>query len=159
MKKICEVCGKEFNAKPSDVERGWGKTCSKSCAAKLRERKKSLKPIFDFSYIKQKSLDFQRDTGLKPDLVYVSIDIAKNLENELKEWLMSIYKNTGISQRSTVLHSIHGAEIDGLEFNILFGKQECVIAFNQRVLDIRARKKYEDHFYGEFMKDPPQRLG
>lgn len=40
--KCCEVpgCGKVYKVKKSDLARGWGKTCSKSCAAKLRESKK-----------------------------------------------------------------------------------------------------------------------
>lgn len=39
MKQACAVCNKEFDAKPADVRRGWAKTCSKSCAATLRNRK------------------------------------------------------------------------------------------------------------------------
>ena len=37
-KKWC-ACGNEFWAKESDIKRGWGKSCSKSCAAKKREKK------------------------------------------------------------------------------------------------------------------------
>lgn len=32
-------CGKVFNARKADIDRGWAKSCSKSCAAKLRESK------------------------------------------------------------------------------------------------------------------------
>lgn len=32
------VCGKVFLARAADVKRGWAKSCSKSCAAKKRER-------------------------------------------------------------------------------------------------------------------------
>ncbi|MEG0209086.1 MULTISPECIES: hypothetical protein [Gammaproteobacteria] len=40
--KCCEApgCGAVYNVKRSDLARGWGKTCSKSCAAKLREFKR-----------------------------------------------------------------------------------------------------------------------
>lgn len=33
-------CGNTYEAKASDLKRGWGKTCSKSCAAVVRELKK-----------------------------------------------------------------------------------------------------------------------
>lgn len=40
MKHNCEYCGKEHDVKPSDLARGQGKTCSKSCAGHLREKSK-----------------------------------------------------------------------------------------------------------------------
>ena len=40
MKKACDNCGKEFNAKSSDLKRGWGRCCSKVCAASIREKSK-----------------------------------------------------------------------------------------------------------------------
>lgn len=37
---ICQACGKEKSGvRPADIKRGWAKTCSKSCAARLRERR------------------------------------------------------------------------------------------------------------------------
>jgi hypothetical protein len=33
------ACGTKFFAKTADVKRGWGKSCSKSCAAIKREKK------------------------------------------------------------------------------------------------------------------------
>lgn len=36
--KNCEVCGRPFHADTRNLMRGWGKCCSKSCAAILRER-------------------------------------------------------------------------------------------------------------------------
>lgn len=35
----CIWCGNAFSAKVADRKRGWAKACSKSCAAKLREKK------------------------------------------------------------------------------------------------------------------------
>lgn len=40
MKRCCDICGNEYNVKPSDLKRGWGLTCSKSCAAIKRENDK-----------------------------------------------------------------------------------------------------------------------
>lgn len=42
--KCCEApgCGAVYKVKRSDLARGWGRTCSKSCAAKLREYKKAV---------------------------------------------------------------------------------------------------------------------
>lgn len=36
--KNCENCGRPFHADTRNIARGWGKCCSKSCAAILRER-------------------------------------------------------------------------------------------------------------------------
>lgn len=36
--RICENCGRPFQADSRNVARGWGKCCSKSCAASLREK-------------------------------------------------------------------------------------------------------------------------
>ncbi len=33
------ACGTVFTAREADVKRGWAKSCSKSCAAKRREKK------------------------------------------------------------------------------------------------------------------------
>lgn len=40
MKRNCDNCGKEYNADPRNLRRGWGLCCSKSCAAKKREMSK-----------------------------------------------------------------------------------------------------------------------
>ncbi len=36
----CDYCGKEYHADNRNLKRGWGLTCSKSCAAKKREMSK-----------------------------------------------------------------------------------------------------------------------
>lgn len=38
MKRNCNYCGKEYEADERNLKRGWGRTCSKSCAAKKREQ-------------------------------------------------------------------------------------------------------------------------
>lgn len=40
MKRKCDNCGKEYNADERNLKRGWGLCCSKSCAAKKREKSK-----------------------------------------------------------------------------------------------------------------------
>lgn len=39
--RICEHCGRPFQADTRNIARGWGKCCSKSCAAALREKDKA----------------------------------------------------------------------------------------------------------------------
>ena len=39
VKRECKWCGNIFAAREADVKRGWDRTCSKSCAARLREKK------------------------------------------------------------------------------------------------------------------------
>jgi hypothetical protein len=40
MKRKCDYCDKEYNADSRNLKRGWGLCCSKSCAAKKREKQK-----------------------------------------------------------------------------------------------------------------------
>lgn len=42
MKRLCDNCGIEYNVRKADLDRGWGLTCSKSCAAKKRRSKRRL---------------------------------------------------------------------------------------------------------------------
>lgn len=35
----CKCCNKDFQARAADVARGWGLFCSKSCKAKIQEKK------------------------------------------------------------------------------------------------------------------------
>lgn len=46
-KKVCPVCGSVYMVKSADLQRGWGKYCSKSCASKKRQqdRNNNGKPI------------------------------------------------------------------------------------------------------------------
>lgn len=39
--RICQNCGNTFQADTRNTERGWGLYCSKSCAAKMREKIKA----------------------------------------------------------------------------------------------------------------------
>jgi hypothetical protein len=40
MKRNCDYCGKDYIADKRNLKRGWGLTCSKSCAAHKREGSK-----------------------------------------------------------------------------------------------------------------------
>ena len=40
IKRICDNCSKEYMADNRNLKRGWGFCCSKSCAAKKREKGK-----------------------------------------------------------------------------------------------------------------------
>ena len=40
MKRNCDNCQKEYEADNRNIKRGWGLTCSKSCAASKREKSK-----------------------------------------------------------------------------------------------------------------------
>ncbi len=42
MERLCDNCGKPYNADNRNIKRGWGLTCSKSCAAKKREKNKNI---------------------------------------------------------------------------------------------------------------------
>lgn len=40
VKRNCDCCKKEYEADERNLRRGWGLTCSKSCAASMREKSK-----------------------------------------------------------------------------------------------------------------------
>lgn len=44
----CYICKKEFKPDSRNKNRGWGLFCSKSCAAKWREKKKDVSEERDF---------------------------------------------------------------------------------------------------------------
>ena len=56
----CDVCKKQYMADNRNIKRGWGLCCSKSCAAKKRERSK---PGYDPETVRYNNL--KRD-GLLP---------------------------------------------------------------------------------------------
>lgn len=37
---VCENCGRQHRVRAIELRRGWGKTCSRVCAAELREKMK-----------------------------------------------------------------------------------------------------------------------
>ena len=41
LKRVCPVCGKEFEVKPSEIKRGSGKFCSLSCARRAQKNFKT----------------------------------------------------------------------------------------------------------------------
>lgn len=53
MERKCDVCGKEYNADERNIKRGWGLCCSKSCAAKKREKSK---PSYNAERVKQNNI-------------------------------------------------------------------------------------------------------
>lgn len=43
IEQTCKVCPKKFMAREADINRGWAKCCSKSCAAKYKNVTKGKK--------------------------------------------------------------------------------------------------------------------
>ena len=48
--KDCEQCGKIMQARQADINRGWGRFCSKSCKAKKQTKRQSYKPRGSWVY-------------------------------------------------------------------------------------------------------------
>ena len=46
--KDCEKCGKTMQARQVDINRGWGRFCSKSCKAKKQTKREFYKPKREF---------------------------------------------------------------------------------------------------------------
>lgn len=57
MIRNCDNCGKQYKADPRNLKRGWGKCCSKSCAAKKREKSR---PDYDPLVVAQNNIRRER---------------------------------------------------------------------------------------------------
>lgn len=53
VKRKCDTCNKEYQADSRNIKRGWGLCCSKSCAAKKREKSK---PSYNKQIVKQNNI-------------------------------------------------------------------------------------------------------
>ena len=52
VEKRCEYCGKKFYPRIADVNRGWGKFCSKSCKANSQYREEEANAgILDIGFL------------------------------------------------------------------------------------------------------------
>jgi hypothetical protein len=60
VQRKCRVCGIAFAARQADIDRGWAKHCSKSCAAKTNNRKTGNYA----RYQRQKAYSENRGTSL-----------------------------------------------------------------------------------------------
>lgn len=72
MIKVCEVCGKEFNVRPSKVKIGKGKFCSKKCFDSFQAGKAWLKPSGIIIECKMCGIAFYVMPGLIKRSVYCS---------------------------------------------------------------------------------------
>lgn len=61
--RLCDECDKAYYAKKSDLKRGWGLCCSKSCSAKKREKSK---PNYDPKRVERNNLR-REHWGLKDE--------------------------------------------------------------------------------------------
>lgn len=73
MRRNCDNCGKEYIADERNIKRGWGLCCSKSCAAKKREKSR---PNYD--PIKVKENNFRRANWNNPEFIPLGVKIANN---------------------------------------------------------------------------------
>lgn len=56
MERECDICENIYTAKTADINRGWGLTCSKSCAAKKREKNRE-----NYDVLKVKTNNMKRE--------------------------------------------------------------------------------------------------
>jgi hypothetical protein len=75
MERECDNCGEIYNAKPADIKRGWGLTCSKKCAAEKREKSK---PDYDKNKV--------RKNNIKRELWHSKVRKAyESMENKIRQ--------------------------------------------------------------------------
>jgi hypothetical protein len=73
MRRKCDVCGIEYAADERNIKRGWGLCCSKSCAAKKREKKK---PGYDTVRVAQNNV--RRANWNNPESMPLRVKIDRN---------------------------------------------------------------------------------
>lgn len=69
-KRECDNCGKEYKADNRNLKRGWGLCCSKSCAAKKREKSK---PTYNAERVKRNNIRRENWNVLNNDLYVFGI--------------------------------------------------------------------------------------
>ena len=63
-KRSCNFCNKKYLADNRNLKRGWGLCCSKSCAAKNREKKKrNIEPKHTETIILKTSKGYKKISG------------------------------------------------------------------------------------------------
>lgn len=71
MKRNCDICNFEYDVKQSDLNRGWGLTCSKKCAALKRGNKTNTNKNVN---VKQ-TTEYKTQTLYRPDGYSVTTDV------------------------------------------------------------------------------------
>lgn len=90
MKRNCDNCNKEYEADIRNINRGWGLTCSKSCAASKREKSK---PSYNAEKVKKNNFRRENWNSMLPNGLWVDendygIFTGRRTSEEYK-----IYKN------------------------------------------------------------------
>ena len=73
MIKLCCICNKEFNVKPSRIKRGWGKCCSLKCNGEWRSQKYRGEKCYQWKggkTVKRKCLSCDTSFMLFPSWAY-----------------------------------------------------------------------------------------
>lgn len=116
IERTCPICGKHFNIRIADLARGYGKTCSKSCAAKLREKNKkegkyspiykalkgdidkehndeldNLIKIFKHKSLEVRGFEYSDNSFIKHYTSYVNI--PEDIRKKILEFLIKLKEN------------------------------------------------------------------
>lgn len=81
IKRKCDVCGREYDADYRNLQRGWGLCCSKSCAAKKRELKKTAR-LYGISPDRLKAIREDRERAYNERMGYNMPKLPHKLEME-----------------------------------------------------------------------------
>lgn len=96
MKRKCDNCGKEYEADIRNIRRGWGMTCSKSCAATKREKSK---PNYNPNRVARNNARRKLWNGIDENLygVYKGRRTSEGYK---------IYGNTAINERGDPVYTV-----------------------------------------------------
>jgi len=126
MERNCDNCGKPYTADPRNTKRGWGLTCSKSCAASKREKSKP---------------------GYDPDTV------ARN--NRIREGKMTDedWENLPLSRQLYLTRKMFGCDAPNVAWGT--GRITGFTSEGYRIMDGVAYDEFDDPMYNvdEFEED------
>lgn len=93
----------------------------------------------------------QKTIGVRPDVVYISVDIAVELE---KDFDTTVFKSGYLlakKESTGSFFSLHGSCIDGIEYHVLLGTKKNIVSYGYKELNFRARKLMECRCYSDLM--------
>lgn len=84
MERKCDNCGAEYNVDSRNLKRGWGLCCSKSCAAKKREKNKTIKDVNEkIIQIKQQPIASQYETNDKNFYIPKGCQVIRDVNGDI----------------------------------------------------------------------------
>lgn len=142
IKRNCNNCDKEYQADTRNTKRGWGLCCSKSCAAKLREKSK---PTYDKETVERNNRIRAGKMTSKDFLSLPSHRQSYLLEVKGISISKETFKN--LSQSEQIKYNYNKWGVDAPNIVNGSGYISCITSEGYRVMDGVAYDEWDDAVY------------